>query len=327
MRYAIALALVLAIARFTPAAGGPVPSKVVTYKHAETYKAAGRKGKAGDDKTVGCEKLGEVPLRLHIFHPPGHKPRDRRSAIVFFFSGGWNVGSPTQFFPQCEYFASRGMVAISAEYRVKSRHGSSPRECVKDAKSAIRWIRRHADELGIDPNQLAAGGGSAGGHIAAAAATLRGFNEAGEDQGVSCIPNALVLFNPAIDNGPKVIGPRIVDDAPANLPQRKQAGWGYGQVREYWREFSPMHNISQTTPPTVIFLGGNDAYISTATVAEFKQRMEAKGRRCDLRIYKNQPHEFYNFKNKNKYYLETLLEAHKFLASLGFLPALQGNLE
>ncbi len=322
MRYAIALVLISALAHSAPAAGRPVPSKVVTYKHAETYQAAGRKSKARDDKTVGREKFGEVPLQLHIFNPRGHQPRNRRSAIVFFFSGGWNVGSPTQFFPQCEYFASRGMVAISAEYRVKSRHGSSPRECVKDAKSAIRWIRRHASELGIDPNQLAAGGGSAGGHIAAAAATVRGFNEAGEDQGVSCIPNALVLFNPAIDNGPK-----IVDDAPANLPRRKQAGWGYGRVREYWRDFSPMHNISRNTPPTIIFLGGNDAYISTATVGEFKQRMKAKGRRCDLRIYENQPHEFYNFRNKNKYYLETLLEAHEFLASLGFLPAPQGSLE
>ena len=70
-----------------------------------------------------------------------------------------------------------GMVGMVADYRVSSRHKTTPFDCVKDAKSAVRWARRNAERLGIDPDRLAVGGGSAGGHLAAATATVDGLNE------------------------------------------------------------------------------------------------------------------------------------------------------
>jgi acetyl esterase/lipase len=201
------------------------------------------------------------------------------------------------------------MVAMSAEYRVKSKHGTSPRECVKDGKSAIRWIRLHANELGIDPRRLAAGGGSAGGHVAAATATVDGFNQEGEDRSISCRPNALVLFNPVFDNGP--------------------VGYGYDRVKEYWEQFSPMHNISENTPPTIVFLGTKDKLIPVATAERYKKLMAGKGCRCDLHLYKDQGHGFFNYRNK-KYYAATVIEADKFLVSLGYLkgePTLESRSE
>ena len=82
-------------------------------------------------------------LYIHCFFPAGHDPKtDRKPAMVFFFGGGWVGGSPKQFYPQCEYLADRGMVAMAAEYRVKSRHNTTPFECVMDGKSALRWIRK-----------------------------------------------------------------------------------------------------------------------------------------------------------------------------------------
>ena len=258
-------------------------------------------------KTTTSKELGNAELKINIFTPESHKLTDKLPAIVFFFGGGWNGGSPSQFYPHCEYVSSRGMVAMSAEYRVKTRHGTSPRECVKDGKSAIRWIRAHADELGIDSNKLAAGGGSAGGHVAAAMATVDNFNEVGEEQNISCRPDALVLFNPVFDNGPE--------------------GWGYDRVQEYWQDFSPMHNIDEDTPPTVVFLGTEDKLIPTATAERYKKLMNNKGRRCDLYLYKGQGHGFFNFKNE-EYYVETVVEADRFLASLGYLegkPTLQNK--
>ena len=215
--------------------------------------------------------------------------------VVFFFGGGWVGGKPTQFYKQSEYLASRGMVAISAEYRIKNKHNTSPKEAVMDGKSAIRWVRLHADELGIDPKKIAAGGGSAGGHVAAATATLKQFDEEGEDASISSRPNALVLFNPVFDNSP--------------------GGYGYDRVKEYWEEFSPMHNIGTDTPPTTVFLGSKDKLIPVSTAEEYKKRMESKGMRCDLHIYQDQPHGFFN---RAKYY-ETVREADKFLVSLGYL--------
>ena len=90
------------------------------------------------DRIVVYKKTEQGELRLHIFNPVGFSSSDSRPVIVFFFGGGWVNGNPEQFFPHSEYLASRGLVAISAEYRVENNHGTSPIECVKDGKSAIR---------------------------------------------------------------------------------------------------------------------------------------------------------------------------------------------
>ena len=124
---------------------------------------------------------------------------------------------------------------------------------------------------------------------------VRYFNEAGEDTSTSCRPNALVLFNPVFDNGPD--------------------GYGYERVKDYWKEFSPMHNLGRDSPPTVVFLGTKDKLIPVGTAEKYKKLMEDVGARCDLHLYDNQPHGFFN---KVKYY-ETLLETDKFLISIGYL--------
>jgi acetyl esterase len=272
--------------------------------------AAGVSAFAADavpDEKLTYKTAGEVELQLHIFKPENHKTTDRKPCIVFFFGGGWVGGSPSQFYPHCRYLSSRGMVAISAEYRVKNRHGTTPYECIKDGKSAIRWVRAHAGQLGIDPKRIAAGGGSAGGHVAAAAGSVKQFEEPSEDKSISSKPNALILFNPVFDNGPD--------------------GYGHERVKEHWREFSPMHNIDKDTPPTIVFLGTKDKLIPASTAEEYKELVTKSGGRCDLFLYEGQPHGFFNYRDgKNKYYYQTVIEADKFLASLGLLeggPTLQ----
>ena len=239
-------------------------------------------------------------LVLNVFYPEGHDvKKDKRPAIVFFFGGGWSGGNPAQFAPHCEYLASRGMVAMSADYRVRSRQGTPPFECVKDGKSAVRWIRQNATKLGIDPERLAAGGGSAGGHVAAATATVPGLEEEGEDLSVSSKPSALVLFNPVYDNGPK--------------------GYGHSRVAERYKEISPIHNIRKGTPPAIVFLGDKDSLIPVSTAEKYKALMEKAGSRSDLHVYAGQPHGFFNKGKKGNYYEKTVLEMDKFLISLGWL--------
>ena len=132
--------------------------------------------------------IGDTRLELFLFTLEGHQPTDHRPAIVFFFGGGWNNGTPKQFEPHCRMLAAQGMVAITADYRVASRHQVKVVDCVRDAKSAVRWVRQNAQRLGIDPQRIAAGGGSAGGHLAAATATLPEFDEPTEDAKISSRP-------------------------------------------------------------------------------------------------------------------------------------------
>ena len=253
----------------------------------------------GPDVIWQYKTIDGVELDLHVYIPEDYSQSDNRSAIIFFFGGGWNNGSPGQHYGQCAYLADRGMVAMSAEYRVKSRNQSTPVECVKDGKSAIRWVRAHASELGIDPTRIAAGGASAGGHVAAAAGTVQGMEESGEDLSVSSRPDALVLFNPVFDNGP--------------------GGFGHGRVKAYWEDISPLHNISLNAPPTVVFLGTKDQYISVDSARDYKVRMKEAGRRCDLHLYEGLEHGFFNPDRKNGYFKKTLEVVDSFLTSLKYL--------
>ncbi|OGV66095.1 MAG: hypothetical protein A2283_11290 [Lentisphaerae bacterium RIFOXYA12_FULL_48_11] len=262
---------------------------------------------AADKNPVGkpyvYKKAGERELKLYVVTPDDHKATDKRPAMVFFHGGGFVGGSPSQFNEQAKYLASRGMVVALVEYRFVSKKKAMelPIVCVQDAKSAMRWVRSHAGELGIDPGKIAAGGGSAGGHLAAAAGLIDGQDDPQDDLKVSSRPCALALFNPALD-----------------LTQFSKTG---GPFAEQAKVLSPLYAASQDDPPAIVFFGSDDSL--GKCVNDFKERMEKAGVRCEVRIYEGQKHGFFNYgRNDNKYYTETLLELDKFLASTGLLSGL-----
>ncbi len=235
---------------------------------------------------------------MEIHYPETINKAKKYPAIIFYFGGGWYDGSIHQFEPYAKYFSQRGMICVLVDYRVKERQGTTPFESLKDAKSAIRYIREHAEKLYIDTLKIVAAGGSAGGHLAASTALIDDYNENTDNMSVSCIPNALVLFNPVIDNGP--------------------GGYGYDRIGDAYKDFSPLHNIKKGAPPTVIFLGTNDKLIPVETAKYYQKVMEKVGSRCGVHLYENQEHGFFNY-NNFEYYKKTLIEADKFLQSLGYL--------
>jgi len=172
---------------------------------------------------------GTAKLYLHIFNPPDWKAADKRGAVLLFHGGGWSGGSPDRYVPDAKYWASRGLVGIAGQYRLGGREGTQPPDCVADAKSAVRYLRAHAAELGLDPQKIAVGGESAGAHIAACTGTLPAYNDPKDDLTVSCVPNALLLYFPF--KMVTTVGNRNKDD------------------------MSPLHFVTPSTPPT-LFIGG-----------------------------------------------------------------------
>lgn len=240
--------------------------------------------------------VGEDSLELEIYYPPSNDAP--KPAMIFFFGGGWNQGSTQQFQPHAEHFAERGLVTVLADYRVRSRNQSSPFDALEDAKSAIRYLKTHADRFGIDSSKIIASGGSAGGHLAAATAFISRFN-AKDDPKISSTPAALVLFNPVIDNGP--------------------GGYGYERVGEQYKDFSPLHNLTEGAPPTLFFLGTEDRLIPVITAEYYAMVMKKMGSECELILYEGEGHGFFNFRNK-EIYLKTLVETETFLRKTGFMP-------
>ncbi len=256
--------------------------------------------------------VGDVELKLWIFEPDDHVASQPRPAIIFFFGGGWKSGTPAQFEQHCRYLAARGMVAITADYRVRNRHETLADRSVTDAKSAIRWARKNAQRLGIDPDRLAAGGGSAGGHLAACAGVVPGMDQAGEDLAISSVPGAMVLFNPAVLLAPfdgVTLDPEKVDDIASRT----------GVPPE---QISPIHHVASGQPPTIIFHGTDDISVPFATVKRFSEESQAAGNRCELRGFDGAGHGFFNYGRggtPGEHYSRTVAEMDKFLCSLGYL--------
>ena len=250
------------------------------------------------NESIIYKQVDTTKLKMKVFRPLKMDTTKKYPAIVFFFGGGWTDRYFDQFDAQAKYFSKRGVVCFIPDYRVKSIQQTSPFESLKDAKSAIRYIREHANEFHIDAQKIVASGGSAGGQLAAATALINGFNEDSDDLSLSCKPNALILFNPVIDNGP--------------------GGFGYPKINMAYKEFSPLHNIKKGAPPTVIFQGTADEYIAVETIKYYQMVMEKVGSRCDVHFYEGMKHGFFNY-SEFENYKQTVSESDMFLQSLEYL--------
>jgi len=281
---------------------------VLTLAEAQAFKekSAAKRGRGekkavlvpeGGDRHI-YKKVGEVELPLYVYKPAGHKADAKTPAIVFFFGGGWASGSPVQFEHHCKHLASRGMVAITVEYRVSSRHAVKVEDCIEDAKSAMRWVRAHAQEFGVDPDRIASGGGSAGGHLAACTAVIEDFDAASDDLEVSAKPNAMVLFNPAMGHNAKSRGGNRTHG-----PAEKAVPFTYASKKQ---------------SPCIMFFGTADGLLEGAEL--YRKVSADAGNQCKIVTYEGQGHGFFNHgRGDGKYYDLTLAEMDAFLVGLDWL--------
>jgi acetyl esterase/lipase len=190
-------------------------------------------------RTVIYKTLPDRTLELHIFEPKGFQTSDKRPCFLAIHGGGWTAGTPTVMYCVASHFAERGWVGVSLRYRIqKPERNTTVFDCVRDGRSAMRYLRAHAAELGIDPEHIVAGGRSAGGHVAAATALFDGVDEPGEDTKVSCVPNALALYSAVLDTS--------------------EQGYGKDTIGERWEELSPLRHVRAGLPPTLVLHGIRD---------------------------------------------------------------------
>ena len=177
-----------------------------------------------------------VGLRAYAFYLAGAK--GKRPAVAMFHGGGWRGGNPTHWFPQAAYFASRGAIAISFQYRIEEVHGPSPNIAARaatDARSAMKWLSANADQLGIDAKRVAVTGDSAGGHLALMIALEK----------EPLAPRAAVPLYPVVDT-------ERLDDGPGKPPLN-------------FSSVSPIRLVGAKRPlaPTQIILGEADENLWT----------------------------------------------------------------
>ena len=244
--------------------------------------------------------VGERKLTLDFDYPPDWKPSDKRPAIVFFFGGGWSVPNLGQFKPQAEYFAKRGLVCARADFRLILKDSIWPDKCVEDAISAMRWVRSHAAQLGIDPHCIVVAGGSSGGHLAACTFFAEGISAPEDDNSVSPKPNAMVLYNPALN----LVVLRSTGGAP----------FFAGLDDAMLKQISPSFHVCKETPPILIIDGTADEL--NPQIREFVEKSKSLGAPVEACYAEGQPHAFFN---QSPWLEKTTEQADDFLCRIGYL--------
>jgi len=233
------------------------------------------------------------PREMEIYFPPNHNlAKAKVPGVILFHGGGWGGGSLSQFRAACHYFASRGLVAATGNYQMLKRTAKLPesetrkRVCITDAKSAIRWFKQHAGELGIDPQRIITGGGSAGGHISALATLNPGLNDPTDPKDIDTSVVAYLWFNPAF----------TADDSRDT-------------------EVDVLRYLKKDIPPAIAFFGTNDGW-KRGWDAAYEKLKNLGNTTTELWLAEGQPHGFFN---KDPWQTVTLIAADRFLVQQGLL--------
>jgi acetyl esterase len=277
---------------------------------------------AGSKRTYVFKSTPEGNLKVYVYLPQGWKAGQKRPVIVMFHGGGFTRGAPEQFWTKAAYLAGRGMVALTPQYRLRSRESANPvkspwplsepeptytdatiGKTIEDAKSAIRWVRTNAKELGIDPDRVAGSGGSAGGTCAALAALTNELEPGGEDLSVSSKPNVLVLYNPALS----LPGARSESSSVSEM----------SGVLSSWK-------VEKGAPPMILFFGTEDRLLTASR--EMARQSAMLGNRAELYTAAGQKHGFFNDSDNPAdgtsspgWHQVVLYQTDLFLSSLGYL--------
>ncbi|MEC8554636.1 MAG: alpha/beta hydrolase fold domain-containing protein [Planctomycetota bacterium] len=249
-----------------------------------------------EGKVCVYKQVDGVSREMEIYFPKGHDvSKNIVPGIILFHGGGWGGGDRKAFSYQCDYFASRGMVAATVTYRLRTKEDraaldagqSTKRVCIPDVKSAIRWFKQHAKELGVDPNRIVAGGGSAGGHISLLGTTNPGLNDPNDSQEIDTSVAAYVLFNPALSKSD-------AKDPEVDFLQHLKADFG----------------------PAIVFFGSEDKWLKNGWSPAVAKMKSLGITSVQMQIAEGQTHAFFN---KQPWKDLTLIAADQFLTKLGYL--------
>ncbi len=217
------------------------------------------------DSLLTFKTVGSTPLRIRRVRPAGWGKSKRLPALIMYFGGGWTGDCAGEFKWMKDYFRDQGFVIFIAEYRLGA---PIEQKAIPDSKAAVRWVRANADTLGVDPQKIISYGSSAGGHLAAAVGTVKGYELSGENLAISSRPNCMISLWPVMDLT-KSFGNMTSVDA---------------------KLVSPAWALSDTVPPILVMTGGNDPYLSG--VKQFNTNAAAYKFEHQYKEFPNAGHDF-----------------------------------
>ncbi len=209
-----------------------------------------------------------VPLSLDLYTP--ESARGPVPGLVLFYGGGWKGGSKDQLRVYAQYFAQHGYVVATPQYRLKEE-GRWPNS-VQDAKCAVRWMRAHAAENGVDSNRIGVMGNSAGAYLALMVGYTAGVPEF---EGNGGCPEQSSAAQAVVDiYGPTDFTEPVRRDHPLILAYMNGT---YSQNPSRYEQASPIRYVTEKTPPTCVMHGTVDMLVPVQQSDWLVEKLKEKG--------------------------------------------------
>ncbi|MBD3676325.1 MAG: alpha/beta fold hydrolase [Planctomycetaceae bacterium] len=237
---------------------------------------------------VTYARYGDRTLEMDLYRPQGNW--GALPAVVCIHGGGWANGNRTSHGKIAQALAARGYVAATISYRLS---GEAPfPAAIEDCKAAVRFLRAHADEYGIDTDRIGAIGLSAGGHLTALLATSSGVKElegAGGNADFSSAIQAAVPMGAQTDFLSDRTR-RISAAEDRGTIWRQFLGGSLDEKPETFQLASPLYHLDKSDPPCWFITGENDDPSTHADL--FRQQMQNLTIPTGLTVIDDAPHPF-----------------------------------
>ncbi|MFO7974763.1 MAG: alpha/beta hydrolase [Candidatus Hydrogenedentota bacterium] len=260
-------------------------------------------------------------LRLNVYQAK-ERPAEPLPAIVAIHGGAWLHGPRVQQWWYLHEFARRGYVVVTVDYRNLPRYPFP--HCLYDVKSAVRWMRLHADEYGIDPDRIFAFGASAGGHLAAFLATSVPEDEfeGRRNRGASSEVRGAISLYGAVDlmkyrDPPEKRWVNAIWRHYVWLFVKEAGWWKYGQ--NPFAYASPITYARPFSKPILFIHGKEDSVVDFRQSVDAHERLVELGVSTEIILLENRGHAFdyIHWKERKRVFARML----EFLEEHGGAPA------
>lgn len=226
------------------------------------------------------------PLRLDVYQPSSTLRDQQRdgasrplsSAVIVIHGGSWSGGEKSDFATYDRWLAAGGRVVFDVEYRLANNTQQFPAQ-LADIKCAIGWVKSHAAQYHVDPEQLALLGRSAGGQLALLAAYTA---SAPPPQPDSCDAQdtsvrAVISFYGPTDLAWDYTHPGRPDVIDTKHVLENYLGGSPASAPQAYASASPIEHVSAQSPPTLFLHGGHDQLVRAENVERIIPKLEAAG--------------------------------------------------
>lgn len=250
---------------------------------------------------VTYRQVGTQQIKMDIYMPPGDKPATA-PVLYYVHGGGWAAGSKDKgglplMRPVFEQVAEKGFVCVSINYRLcEKNNGVLMRDCVTDAMDGLRFLNKHAEQYGIDPNRIVVWGDSAGGQLAQMLAlgdsktfvgdeTLAGFDV----RPIACIS----WYGPTDFTDVNLFKTDLSDKNPDRFGSRiTGSDGGYAKNPGAYEEMSPYYWLKADSPPLLLLQGDTDATIPLGHAPHLKKKADEIGADVEMVIVRHAGHNW-----------------------------------